>query len=169
MNDAAPPPTPDEERPCISLTFNYGPLDRDEGVPYRVRLPLDVAWDVVEVIQVIGYERALTFANFAIIVANAGHTDVPPPHGDELLKLRIAIGYLGGVFGQGLISFEDRVLAFTYQMLRHRAMDRKLAAKFASSKLRKHVDSGTWQKRVDRWARRHNLPKVGLRRRPPKT
>ncbi len=170
MAEEAPNTKPRDERSLINLTFNYSTGDHDETIPYTVRLPLFAAWDVVEVIQELGYERALTFANFVVIVANAGHSETPYPNGEELTKLRITISFLGGMFGQRLDSLEDRVLAFTYQLLRHGAMNRKGAADFAAVKLRKgNVDSSwveAWRKRVDRWALSHNLPQVGKPRKP---
>ena len=160
------------EEPSIDLNFPYGAPDSEETELYTVRLPVTVAWDVVEVIQEIGYQRALTFANFATVVANIGHSDTPYPYGDETIKVQVAIGMLSRMFGQRLDSLEDRVLAFTYQLLRIGLMSRKTAADFAAVKLKKGKVDTTWpeayRKRVDRWAVSHHLPQVGKSRKPKK-
>ncbi len=148
--------------------------DEDEKVvaEYSLHLPLYVAWDIVEIVQELGIDRAVRFARFALIVARAGHAERPTPTEDEMIKLRATISHLANLFSRQWSTFEDRVLDFTYQFLQHSDMDRKMAAEFAAMKLKKGpVDDAwreAWRKRVDRWAKSHKLPLVGNPRKPRK-
>jgi hypothetical protein len=135
---------------------------------YVISIPLYIAWEIMEVVHTAGIERAVRFASFALTVARAGHTEAPTPTEEEMFKLGGTISFLARMFEPYSDKIEERVLAFTYQFLRHTDMDRKMAAEFAATKLKKGPADDAWieawRKRVDRWALSHNLPQVGKRR-----
>jgi hypothetical protein len=142
-----------------------------------IRIPLYVAWDIMEVVHTVGVELALRFASFAITVARLSPTEEPAPTQEEMAKLGGALSFLAEMLeprpdGPRSDKLEERLLAFTYQFLRHTTMDRKMAAEFAAVKLKKgQVDDAwheAWRKRVNRWAKSRNLPPIGKARKPRK-
>ncbi len=67
-------------------------------------------------------------------------------------------------------NLDDLVLALSYDQLRAKHVSREEAARRASILLRRTITMQAWRMAVDRWAAKHDLPKVALYKlRRPKT
>jgi hypothetical protein len=68
------------------------------------------------------------------------------------------------MFSRQWDTLEERVLDFTYQWMRTKAMTREMAAFFASSQLG-YISTDAWRKKVDRWAKSNGYPALGQTKR----
>ena len=59
---------------------------------------------------------------------------------------------------------EERALVVTYSLLRSKAVSHEHAANIASTMLGKTYSAEAWRKKLERWAQKHELPKIEKRR-----
>jgi hypothetical protein len=139
-------------------------VEWDQG---EIELPLDDCWTIYEVMQIIGFERSYHFARTVNTLAYIGDREEYKLLGDEpLLQIWKSFDDRFGVSTHPWEEHLDRVVHFTYVLLREKRINREQAAKIASLLLEKPPSTEAWRKRVDRWVTEHNLPKVRQRKRP---
>jgi hypothetical protein len=132
----------------------------------ELSLPLDTAWSIYEVMNISGFERSYHFARSVNTFAYIGERDKYKLINDEvLLQMWESFADRFDVRTHPWEEHLDRVVHFTYVLLREKQINRSQAAEIASLLLEKPISTEAWRKRVDRWVEKHQLPKVGLPRR----
>jgi len=139
-------------------------LGRSDGADFTI--PLLMAWRVVEAVRSIGFQKVQDIALLGAMIARGSNET-----GKFTLSVSNSIDIVNAIHKlteiapiQGTTE-EERLLSFCYYLLRERHIDRKNAARFASTALRKEIKTNTWTQRVNRWQRSRELPEVGLRAR----
>ena len=144
----------------------------DDGGLFFISLDLDLAWSAMEVIQQAGMEHALKFAAFVTAVNQATWNprapETPEEHAAQAAFVRASRQNLAVVI-QSVFdgtphydAIEDRVLAFTHQLLVHKLISWDAAARFAAAKLGQPITSTAWRLRLTRWAERKGKARVAL-------
>ena len=161
-----------EQQPGIRITITFN-VNTDQGREQRQEhliFGLFDLWKIAEIIRFGGPDSARAFAVFAVIVAKMDPAvEYPFPTPGEHAKLAGAIDLLWEMCRRQWEEKEDRVLDFTYELLRRQYIGRELAAFFASATLGKHYTTDAWRVKLDRWTERQDpkLPKVGMPRGRP--
>jgi len=163
-------PSGDDTQLWLRFQLNYTEQTESGTKRYaeHFRLHLFSAWEIADAVQKMGGHQALEFARFAVTIARLTPTiEQPMPSPEEEQRLTQAINGLMLMFTRQWDTLEDRVIDFTYQWMRRKAMTREMAAFFASKQLG-FITTDAWRKKVDRWAKSNGYPALGQTKRRPR-
>jgi hypothetical protein len=157
-----------------TLTLSY---QREDGKEGKITLNLLAMWVVVEAIRRLRVEGASQFASFVTLInweisGDTLHTQ-PPEESAELFAATVHnFTRIFERFSTFAAPYEDpykkqsnRILWFTYHLLRNKQIGWDGAALFASSVLGQDITPTAWRLRVGRWAEKQGKDAIELHRR----
>ncbi len=168
MSDAAEPKSVDTETDSlqdayIHLIFQGRDHTGQRHRPF-MRVPIDDFYDITQIFRTIGVgnvQRLIAFVDsIRILLAGAHITNIQ----DALQGFWQIMESMADAGVDEEETNEDRVLAFTYSLLRTKLMTHAQAAAWASRQLGQDITANAWRKRVDRWAKSNNLVAVEQRK-----
>ncbi len=126
-------------------------------------IPFWLLWSVSETIHEIGLDRVYLLIAFADKLREHLQITNIPDQSQAFTGAMTAIANMLDLPPTSKDTPKDRALALTYHLLRSRSISHARAAEIASQLLGAEFSTEAWRRRVERWARKHNLPKVEKR------
>ncbi len=175
-DDKGPPPDMllhiDHEGPSVTIELS---IDREAAQGVNHSFPAAVFWGWYDIILSYGLDQALELASYSAAFVQSGLTEewggatrrAPLPD-DERAYLRSMLKKIKDI-GDHEENKEEFALSMSYAFLnqpkeKEWRWSRKQAARFASNILGYDIKPDTWRKRLDKYIRENDLPKIELPR-----
>ncbi len=138
-------------------------------------ITLEEAWMLFSAVHRLGIKPVLTIMALGAIISHQKREDIPKNLADDAVGILHTIQTLPNPesfedvaeifnymprYGKNTV---DRLVSFTYGLLRRKLLTWREAAEFASVILEENTTPDAWRKRVTRWAEDMDLPKVEQR------
>ncbi len=148
----------------IDLVF----IEQETGQGIHLTIPVDTFFRVYRIINDTGIKPldAFHLAELGAWVANEGQ--ISKEQENRIIHVIKGMQNIELFPNEHWESTEDALLSFSYRMIRARMATYAQMAELAASSLDRTISTDTWKHRVIRWAKRHNLPKIELRKRRAK-